>query len=134
MLLTVGLGLLAVVYLVYELIGWQRRRRHDVSVLKISAYEQQRFTGGFCEGVSKAIAEIQFCRMSAAFTEIPISVPGEPGLTFADRFDEDSCLSEQVIKAAAGDWITAAIDDHRGFDKIHRRDRGKPRSSYSKSP
>ena len=60
--------------------------------------------------------------MSAAFTEIPISVPSKPGLNFGDRFDADACRSEQVIKAAAGDWITAAIDDHRGFDKIHRRD------------
>ena len=60
--------------------------------------------------------------MSAAFAEIPVSVPGQPGLNFGDRFDDDVSRSEQVIKAAAGDWITAAIDDHRGFDKIHRRD------------
>ncbi len=89
---------------------------------KISAYEQQRFTGGLGERVGKAIAKIQLCRMSAAFTEIPISVPGQPGLNFADRFDVDAGRFEQVIKAAAGDWITAAVDDHRGFDKIHRRD------------
>ena len=36
---------------------------------KTSADEQQRFTGGLCERVGKAIAEIQLCRMSAAFTE-----------------------------------------------------------------
>jgi hypothetical protein len=88
---------------------------------KISADEQQRFTGGLCERVGKAIAEIQLCRMSAAFAEIPISVPGKPGLNFGNRFDADAGRSEQVIKAAAGDWITTAIDDYRGFDKIHRR-------------
>ena len=52
------------------------------------AYEQQQFTGGLCERVGKAIAEIQLGRMSAAFTEIPVSVPGEPGLNFGDRFDK----------------------------------------------
>ena len=53
--------------------------------------------------------------MSAAFAEIAIGIPGEPCLNFGDRFDEDFCLFEEVIKATARDRITATIDDDRGF-------------------
>lgn len=97
-------------------------RRHDVCVPKIRTFEQQRFAADFCKRIGEAIAEIQLCRMSAAFAEISICVPGEPCLNFGDRLDEDLCLFEKVIEAPACDGITAAIDDRRGFDKIHCRD------------
>jgi hypothetical protein len=86
-------------------------RWHDVGVPKISTDEQQRFTGGLRQRVGKTIAEIQLGRMSAAFAEIPISLSSKPGLTFRDRLDAQACHSEQVIKAAAGDGIAAAMYD-----------------------
>jgi hypothetical protein len=87
-------------------------------VHKISTLKQQRFTGDLCKRIGEAIAKIQPCRVSAAFAEIAIRVPGELCLNFGDRFDEDLGLSEEVIEAPARNWITAAIDDRRSFDKI----------------
>jgi hypothetical protein len=80
-------------------------------------------------GVGKAITEIQPCRMSAALAEIP-SGTRESCLNFGDRFDEDSRRSEQVIKATAHDWVAAAIDDRRGFNKIN----GSNRLFFRRSP
>jgi hypothetical protein len=51
-------------------------RRYDVRVSKIGADEQQRFARGLGECVGEAIAEIQPCRVSAAFSEITISGAG----------------------------------------------------------
>jgi hypothetical protein len=90
-------------------------------VPKITADEQQRFPAALGERVGKAVAEIQPGRMFAAFTEILISVPGEPSLNFGHRCDVDAGRFEQVIKAAAGDWVTAAIDDDCGFETAEMR-------------
>src|SRR5262249_43956665 len=68
--------------------------------------------------IGKAIAEIQLCRMAAAFAEIAISLSRNSRLRFSDRLDNHLRLFDQVIEAPAGNGIAACVDDERGFDEI----------------
>ena len=93
----------------------------DIGTAKVIAFEQQRLAGGLGQGVRKAIAEVQLSRMTATSAKISVGLPGDP-LRFGDGFDDNFCLCNQFIEAAAGNRITTAIDNERGFDKAGGRD------------
>jgi hypothetical protein len=52
-------------------------------VRKILAFEQQRFVHFFRQGVGKAVAEVQFRRVAACFSEITERFPRNAGLTLS---------------------------------------------------
>src|SRR5262249_4910030 len=65
--------------------------------------EQQRLSCRARQGISKAVAEIQPRRVTAAPAEVAIGFARDPRLDFGDRFDDQLRLVDEVIKTAAGD-------------------------------
>jgi hypothetical protein len=84
--------------------------------MKSSPLKRQRLTGSFCKRIGKAVAEIQFGRMSAAFTEITISLARKSRLSLGDRFNKDPCFCDKIVEAPAGNRIAASIDNERGVE------------------
>src|ERR1700730_951814 len=94
---------------------------NDVGVDEVIAFEEQRFTACFCKRVSKAVAEIQFGGMSAAFAEITIGFTRNSRLGLGDGFDSDTRFLDKLIEAPTGDRIAAPVDHERGFNEIGGR-------------
>src|SRR5439155_20710474 len=76
--------------------------------------------------VSKAVAEIQFCGMSAAFTEITIGFACNSRLSFGDGFNRDARFFNKLIEAPTGDRIAASVDHQRSFNKVGGRHASVP--------
>ena len=87
---------------------------------EVIALEQQWLARGPRERVGEAIPEIQPRRMPAPFAEIPVGLPRDPRLRLGDGLDFELCLSDEIIKAPAGDRVVTGVDDDRCFDKIGR--------------
>src|SRR5215469_17182226 len=63
--------------------------RSNVRMRKVFAFEQKWLVARFRQRVGKAIAEVQFRRMSTALAEIAIGLPRDPRLTLVYRADFD---------------------------------------------
>jgi len=87
-------------------------------VHEIIALEEQRLAGCPRQSIGEAVTEIEPRRMSAAFAEIPVGVTRDPCLSLGHRFDDKLRLPHEILKASAGNRITARIDDDRGFDEV----------------
>ena len=66
---------------------------------EIITFEEQGFAGCLCQGIRKAIAEIQFCRVSTSLTEIAIGLTGEAGLFQGDGLNTDVGFLEEFVEA-----------------------------------
>jgi hypothetical protein len=66
---------------------------------EIITFEEQGFAGCLCQGVRKAIAKIQFCRVSTSLTEIAIGLTGEAGLFQGDGLNTDVGFLEEFVEA-----------------------------------
>ena len=58
--------------------------------------------------------------MSAAFAEVPVGFPRNPGLLFGNGFDQELPDTKEVVEAAAGDRVAAPVDHNRGLEKTRR--------------
>jgi hypothetical protein len=88
-------------------IGWQSR--DDVGVREITTFEQQRFTICLGQRIGETVAEIQPCRMSAAFAKIPVGLTCDFRLYFRDRFDPQFRRCDELIKSPSGDRIGSRL-------------------------
>ena len=88
---------------------------------EIITFEEQGFAGCLCQRVRKAIAEIQFCRVSTSLTEIAIGLTGEAGLFQGDRLNTDVGLFKEFVEASTGNRIAASVDHQSGFNKVSCR-------------
>src|SRR5438045_3276076 len=99
-----------------------RQRRRDIGVHEIVAFEQKGLARRARQGVSEAIAEIQPRWVAAAPAKVAICLTGDPRLNFGNSFDDQLRLLDEIVKTAAGDRITAAVDDDCSFDEAGGRD------------
>ncbi len=76
-----------------------RQDRLDVSLAEVVAFEKKGFAGGFGEGVSETISEIEAGGM-AAFAIIGIALACEESLLFGDRLDGNAGGSEKRVALA----------------------------------
>jgi hypothetical protein len=90
-------------------------------VHEIVPLEQRRLARRTRQGVSKAVAEIQPCRVTAAPAKIAICLARYLRLDLGNRFDDQLRLLDEIVKAAAGDRVPASINDDCAFDKIRSR-------------
>jgi hypothetical protein len=67
--------------------------------MKTSLLGQQRLAASAGGRTGKAIAEIERCRIAAAFAEIAIGGAGDLGLLARSRFDDDAGLSDGFVEA-----------------------------------
>src|SRR6266516_6775155 len=98
--------------------GGAGERRRDVGVAEVGSLEQKRFSGELCQGVREAVAEVQAGLVAAALPEVAVGVPGDTGLAVCHRFDAQFRGIDQLVEAAAGDGVTAGVDDDRGLQVV----------------
>src|SRR5574341_704361 len=98
-----------------------RKRLFHVRVDEIPTLEEQRLSCNLCERVGEAVAEIQFRRVSTASAEITVVVTRDPRLRLGDRVNGNLCFLQQIVNAAAGNGIAAAIDDPCSLHETDRR-------------
>ena len=77
---------------------------------EVVSLEQQCFSGGLCQGVREAVAEVEAGLVAAALPEIAIGVPGDTGLIVCHRFDTQFRDIDELIEAPAGDGVAARVD------------------------
>ncbi len=85
------------------------------------AFEEERFAGGFGEGVGKAVAEVEGGGMSS-FAEVGIGLACNMGLFFGDGFDGDAGAAHQGVELAAAGVFGLSFNDDRGFNEVGRGD------------
>ena len=94
--------------------------RVNVGMAKIISLEQERFALLFRQRISEAIPKIK-ARTMPAFAEIAIRLAGNFCLPVGHCLDDNLRFAEEVIEAAAGDGIAAAIDHNGSLNITNRR-------------
>ena len=56
--------------------------------------------------------------MPTAFSKISIGISRNLRLNFRDRFDNNVCFRDEIIKPPSGDGVAAGIDDNSSFNEI----------------
>jgi hypothetical protein len=56
--------------------------------------------------------------MATAFAEIAVGLSRNSSLGFGYRLNDDLRLSDEIVEAAAGDRITARVNDERCFNEV----------------
>ena len=59
--------------------------------------------------------------MATAFAEIAVGLSRNSSLGFGYRLNDDLRLSDEIVEAAAGDRITARVNDERCFNEVGGR-------------
>ena len=59
--------------------------------------------------------------MATAFAEIAVGLSRNSSLGFGYRLNGDLRLSDEIVEAAAGDRITARVNDERCFNEVGGR-------------
>ena len=88
---------------------------------KSSTLNSKRLASHKCEGISEAVAKVQPGRMPAASAKVAVGLAGDPCLRLGNGFDDQLRLIGEIVKTAAGDGITASVDDDRGFEEAGGR-------------
>src|SRR6185312_16738222 len=88
---------------------------------EVIALVQQGLAQAPGQRISKAIPQVQPCRMVAAAPEIAIGRPSDPRLRVVNSGNRDARGFDELIETATDDGVPRAIDDDGGLKVVHGR-------------
>src|SRR5579859_4983747 len=87
-----------------------RERRPKIRVHEVIALVEDWLALLPGQRIADAVAKIQFCPMSTAFTVIAISLAGDPSLRYCNGFNDNFRINDDFVKAGAQDWVAQCVD------------------------